>query len=198
MKNHYRENGSSYHVIEYDPQTGAVLKSRTAQGFADESSWSRGQAWGLYGYVMAYRETGMERYFQHAQKIAGFLLNNPNLPEDKIPYWDFDAPDIPNALRDASAGAIIASALLELSTMTEGATSKNYFDTAEKMLLTLSNDEYRSKTSENNNFLIKHGVGHIPEKSEIDVPLSYGDYYYLEGLLRYRRLKNEMDLNAGK
>jgi rhamnogalacturonyl hydrolase YesR len=197
MKKHYREDGSSYHVVEYDPQTGEVLKRRTAQGYADESSWSRGQAWGLYGYVMAYRETGLKRYLQHAEKIAEFLLNHPNLPEDKIPYWDFNAPDIPNALRDASAGAIIASALLELSTMTDDASGKKYFAAAEQMLLTLSNDEYRSKSGENNDFLIKHGVGHIPEKSEVDVPLSYGDYYYLEGLLRYRRLRNEMDMKAG-
>ena len=114
LANHYRPDGSSYHVLRYDQKTGKVTAKQTAQGYSDESAWARGQAWGLYGFVMAFRETGYQRYLDHAQKIAGFILNHPNLPADKIPYWDFDAPDIPNALRDASAAAIIASALLEL------------------------------------------------------------------------------------
>ncbi|HEX5169841.1 MAG TPA: glycoside hydrolase family 88 protein [Cyclobacteriaceae bacterium] len=190
LHNHFRPDGSSYHVVEYDPQTGHVLKKRTAQGSADESAWARGQAWGLYGYTMSYRETGYKRYLDHAEKIANFLLNHPNLPEDKIPYWDFNAPNIPDALRDASAAAIMASALLELSTFTKDDNRQNYFDSAEKILLNLSKDDYRSKSGENSNFLLKHGVGHIPEKSEVDVPLSYADYYYIEGLLRYRKMKS--------
>jgi unsaturated chondroitin disaccharide hydrolase len=189
LKNHYRPDGSSYHVVEYDPQSGAVLKRRTAQGFADESAWARGQAWGLYGYVMAYRETGYQRYLNQAKKIANFLLHHPNMPSDGVPYWDFDAPDIPHALRDASAAAIMASALIELSALDEGGTESPYFKNAEKILVTLSQNRYRSVPGENHNFLLMHGVGHIPEKSEVDVPLSYADYYYIEALMRYRKTK---------
>lgn len=189
LKNHFRDDGSSVHVLEYDPKDGHVLKKRTAQGYSDSSAWSRGQAWGLYGYTMAYRETGYQRYLDQAKKIAAFILNHPNLPEDKIPYWDFNAPDIPNALRDASAGAVIASALLELSTMCDEASNKQYRTAAEQMLISLSSEPYRSTLGENNNFLIQHCVGNIPAHSEIDVPLSYADYYYIEGLMRYRGMK---------
>lgn len=195
LANHFREDGSSYHVVEYDAQTGKVLKKRTAQGYKDESAWARGQAWGLYGYTMSYRETGFKRYLDQAERIANFLMNHRNMPTDKIPYWDFNASNIPNALRDASAAAIMASALLELSTLTPDAASKSYFDTAEKILLGLSSKEYRSVPGKNNNFLLKHSVGHFPEKSEVDVPLSYADYYYIEGLLRYRKMKDTLTMN---
>lgn len=190
LANHFRPDGSIYHVVEYDPSTGMVLRKRTHQGYADESAWARGQAWGLYGYVMAYRETGFRRYLDQAKKIADFLLNHPNLPEDMIPYWDFNASEIPNTYRDASAGAIMASALLELSTITKEEESKNYYAAAEKILLNLSRDRYRSRPGENQNFLLKHSVGHLNAKSEVDVPLSYADYYYVEGLLRYRNMLN--------
>jgi len=113
MKNHYRPDHSSYHVVDYDLQSGAVSRKVTHQGYADESAWARGQAWGLYGFTMMYRFTKDTAYLSQARNIAGFLLNHPNLPEDKIPYWDFNAPDIPAAKRDASAAAIMASALLE-------------------------------------------------------------------------------------
>lgn len=195
LANHFREDGSSYHVVEYEAQTGKVIKKRTAQGYKNESAWARGQAWGLYGYTMSYRETGFKRYLDQAERIANFLLNHPNMPKDKIPYWDFNVSNIPNALRDASAAAIMASALLELSTLTPDAASKSYFDTAEKILLTLSSKEYRSAPGKNNNFLLKHSVGHFPEKSEVDVPLSYADYYYVEGLLRYRKMKDTLTAN---
>jgi hypothetical protein len=188
LGNHFRPDGSSYHVVEYDPSTGDVSKKRTHQGYSDESAWSRGQAWGLYGYVMAFRETGFHRYLDQAEKIAGFLVNHPNLPPDKIPFWDFNAPEIPNTYRDASAAAIMASAFLELSQLSNGEESKNYFSVAEQILLNLSSHDYRSDPGENNNFLLKHSVGHLNAKSEVDVPLSYADYYYIEALLRYRNI----------
>jgi hypothetical protein len=188
LVNHFRPDGSSYHVVEYDPLTGNVKKKRKHQGYGDESAWSRGQAWGLYGYVMAYRETGFDRYLDQAEKIAGFLVNHPNLPPDKVPYWDYNAPEIPNAYRDASAAAIMASALLELSQLSKREESKNYLGVAEQILLNLSRHDYRSDPGENNNFLLKHSVGHLNAKSEVDVPLSYADYYYIEALLRYRNI----------
>jgi len=184
LANHFRPDGSSYHVLEYDPRTGEVLKKRTAQGYADESAWARGQAWGLYGYTMAYRETGFPRYLDQARRTAHFILTHPNLPYDKIPYWDFDAPDIPDTYRDASAGAIMASALYELSGFVDDSLRTVYRNAAETMLRSLSTEPYRAEPGTNNHFLLKHGVGNLPSQSEVDVPLSYADYYYLEALLR--------------
>lgn len=185
IKNHFRSDYSSYHVICYD-ENGKVLVKKQHQGYQDESTWSRGHAWAIYGYVTMYRETKDKKYLDFAQKITDFYLNHPNLPADKIPYWDFSAPKIPNEERDASAGAITASALLELSTYS-GAKGKRYYADAVKMLESLSSPAYRAALGENNNFLIKHCVGAKGLNSEIDVPLVYADYYYLEGLLRYQR-----------
>ncbi len=184
LKNHYRPDNSSYHVVCYGPN-GEVLAKKTAQGAADESAWSRGQAWGLYGYTVMYRETKDKKYLQEAQKIAAFILNNPNLPADKIPYWDFSKP---NEERDASAGAITASALLELSQYIKGKQKKNYIAQATKMLETLSSPAFRAKVGENKNFILMHSTGHKPQNSEVDVPIIYADYYYLEALLRLSAL----------
>lgn len=194
MEHHYRPDYSTWHVVNYDPETGEVKKKRTEQGYADESSWARGQAWGLYGYTETYRKTKDEKYLMQAQNIADFLLGHPNLPADKVPYWDYNAPDIPNTYRDASAASIMASALLELSQYTEGEKGKNYLNAAETMLNTLSTPEYLAEKGSNGGFLLKHGVGHLPVNSEVDVPLTYGDYYYVEALSRYKKLANDKAL----
>lgn len=186
MKNHFRPDNSSYHVVDYDTLTGKVLSRVTAQGAANESAWARGQAWGLYGYTVAYRETKDKRYLDQAVKIAEFFLNNPTLPADKIPYWDFNAPNIPHEERDASAAAIAASGLLELSEYVPN--GKKYFSSAEQILTSLSGPEYLATDGTNHNYFLKHSVGHKPAKSEIDTPIIYADYYYLEGLLRYQKL----------
>lgn len=188
MKHHYRPDYSSYHVVSFDTISGAVEVKQTHQGYADESAWARGQAWGLYGYTVMYRETKQDKYLQHAIKIADFLIHHPNMPEDKIPYWDFNAPDIPEAKRDASAGSIMASALIELSGYVDEARKNEYLQVAEKQILTLSSPAYLAKKGENGNFILMHGVGHLPGKSEVDVPLTYGDYYYIEAMMRYRGL----------
>jgi unsaturated chondroitin disaccharide hydrolase len=186
LKNHFRPDFSSYHVVDYDMKTGKVVKKQTAQGAADESAWSRGQSWGLYGYTMMYRFTKDKRYLTQATKIAKFILTNPHLPKDLVPYWDFDAPEIPNALRDASAAAVNASALLELAQYSDKKDRKMYVAVAEKMIRALASDTYRAKLGENGGFLLMHSVGSIPHKSEIDVPLTYADYYFLEALHRYK------------
>jgi unsaturated chondroitin disaccharide hydrolase len=192
LRNHFRIDNSSYHVVCYDESNGNVLAKRTAQGAADESSWARGQAWGLYGYTVMFRETRLTPYLEQAQKIADFWINHPRMPADKIVYWDFDAPEIPNAKRDASAAAITASALLELSQYVSKEKSKRYSTIAEQIVQSLSSDVYRAQPDENGNFIIKHGVGHKPAGTEIDVPLVYADYYYLEALLRYdKQLKTK-------
>jgi unsaturated chondroitin disaccharide hydrolase len=188
LKNHFHPDGSSYHVVSYDTITGQPELKQTAQGYNDESAWARGQAWGLYGFTMMFRETRDSAYLQQAIKIAGFIINHPNLPEDKIPYWDFNAPDIPNAKRDVSAGAIICSALLELQKQVDNDLSKKYTDVAEKQLRALCSDAYLAAPGTNANFLLKHGVGNMPNGTEIDVPLSYADYYFVEAMMRYKAL----------
>jgi len=189
MKYHYRKDGSVFHVLDFGPQTGEVLEKTTAQGYSDESSWARGQSWGLYGYALTYRETGNEKYLKHAKKIADFLIHHPTLPEDKVPYWDYDAPKIPNAYRDASAGAIMASALIELSRYVEEDLSSEYLQTAKTILNTLSSDKFRARLGQNGGFILKHSVGSKPADSEVDVPLVYADYYYIEALLRFMHLQ---------
>ena len=188
IKNHFRSDYSSYHVVNYNPETGSVQQKKTAQGYADESAWARGQAWGLYGYTVAYRETKNEKYLQQAKHIASFILNHPNLPKDKIPYWDFNAPNIPNALRDVSAASVVASALLELCKYVDAKNAKNYFNTASTILKNLSSPNYKATAGTNGGFILKHSVGNIPGKTEVDVPLTYADYYFLEAMLRYQQL----------
>ncbi|HMI79376.1 MAG TPA: glycoside hydrolase family 88 protein [Ferruginibacter sp.] len=183
IKNHFRANNSSYHVIDYDPATGAVRQKITAQGYSDSSSWARGQAWGLYGYTMTYRETKNSIYLEQAEKIADYILSR--LPADKIPYWDHDAPGIPNEPMDASAAAITASALYELHTFTGKAV---YRKTADQILQKLCAG-YLSPVDQNHGFILLHSTGHKPAKSEIDVPLIYADYYFLEALMRSKSMK---------
>jgi len=187
LKNHFRPDYSSYHVVDYDFSTGKIHKKVTHQGAADESAWSRGQAWGFYGYTMMYRFTKNPAYLKQAQNIAKFILNHPNLPKDKVPYWDFNAPGIPNALRDVSSASLLASALLELGQYTTGNEKKNYIDVAETILKSLSSSTYRAKEGTNGGYLLLHSVGTIPGNNEIDVPLTYADYYFLEALLRYKK-----------
>ena len=186
IKNHFRPDGSSYHVLDFDLTTGKLLKSVTSQGAADSSAWARGQAWALYGFTMFYRFEKDEAYLNQAQKIANFVLNHPNLPKDKVMFWDFDAPGIPNALRDASAAAITASALLELGQFTKGKDKRKYVSAAKKILQTLSSPKYLAENGTNGGFILKHGVGALPYNSEVDVPLTYGDYYFIEALNRYK------------
>lgn len=194
-KNHFRPDYTTWHLLDYDPETGDIRSKETVQGYADESAWSRGQAWALYGYAMMYRETGIKEFLDQAEHIAGMLIGK--LPEDGIPYWDFNAPGAPEGfeeapelpVRDASAGAIMASAFIELSTLTsDGKAAAEYLATARKQMMTLGSDEYLAKYGENGFFILKHSVGSFPENREVDVPLSYADYYFLEALIRYSKL----------
>ena len=185
MKCHFRPDYTSYHVAVYDTITGNLIKGVTHQGYADSTMWARGQAWAIYGYTVVYRETKDPKYLDFAQKVTDVYLER--LPEDKVPYWDFDDPSIPNAPRDASAAALVASSLLELSTYLPNGTGKRYRDAAVEMLTSLSSDNYQSGKS-NPSFLL-HSVGHWPAHSEIDASIIYADYYYIEALLRLKRLQ---------
>jgi hypothetical protein len=203
MRNHYRPDYSSFHVVDYDSVTGAVIAKKTAQGFADSSAWARGQSWGLYGYTMVYRSTHDPQYLEQARHIAHFLLTNPHLPADKIPYWDYNAPNIPapgqsgpgplpgqntGPLRDASAAAIMASALIELSRYVQPGEARSYLDVAETIIVNLSSNDYKATVGSNGGFLLRHSVGHFPAHTEVDVPLTYADYYFVEAMLRYKEL----------
>jgi len=192
LRNHFRPDGSSYHVVDYDPSSGDVRMKITAQGYSDNSFWSRGQAWAIYGYTMCYRYTKEQRYLSKATEVADWFLSLPNMPEDNIPYWDMKAPGAEernNGIvpRDASAAAIIASGLYELSEYTDASKGSYYRDTADKILYNLIAG-YMAAPCECEGFLLKHSTGHYPAGSEIDVPLVYADYYFLEALVRKQKL----------
>ena len=201
MKNQIRKDYSHFHIIYYDKETGAPIKGETSQGYSDNSCWSRGQSWGIYGFTMCYRETGDKRFLKTAQGMADYYLDHPNLPSDKVAWWDFNAnqegyvPGVrskanitPILYRDASAAACTASALLELSTYVKGAKSKKYLESAKRILHSLSSAAYRAKLGENANFILMHSTGAVPHGGEIDVPLTYADYYFIEALHRYDRM----------
>lgn len=181
MKNHFRKDYSCFHVMDYDTATGKPIGGSTLQGYSDASAWARGEAWALYGFTLCYRETKDPAYLQLAEKIASFIINHPRLPADKIPYWDFDAPGIPNEPRDASAAAIIASALYELKDYS--AEKKTYVKFADQIFNSLVKN-YRSAIGTNKGFVLDHSTGHKPVNGEVDTPIIYADYYYLEALLR--------------
>lgn len=186
MKCHFRPDYTSYHVAVYDTLTGDLIRGCTHQGYNDQSMWARGQSWAIYGYTMMYRETGLSRYLDFAQKVTDVYLER--LPEDGVPYWDFNDPDIPNAPRDASAAAVVASALIELSLYVDETKAQKYREAALHSLCSLSSKAYQSG-SKNEAFLL-HSTGHHPAGSEIDASIIYADYYYIEALLRWKQVQN--------
>ncbi|MBS2212203.1 glycoside hydrolase family 88 protein [Carboxylicivirga mesophila] len=198
INNHFREDYSSYHVLDYDTITGEVRGRYTHQGYSHESSWARGQAWGLYGFTITHRATGDESYLKQAEHIADYIINHPNLPDDRVPSWDYHVKDAAYApswvaempqqeepSRDASAAAITCSALFELSQVSDK--GDVYYAFAKELLHNLS-DHYRSV--DNPYFILEHSVGYMAANSEVDVPLNYADYYFLEALIRYKHLNN--------
>jgi len=188
MKNHFRNDYSSYHVVDYNPETGVVQKRNTHQGYSDESAWARGQAWGLYGFTMMFRETGMTEFLSQADHIASFVLSQPGITEGRVPYWDFNAPNIPNEPYDTSAASIIAAALYELSEYSDN-NKALYKQVADKLIATLLLPEFLAPVGENKGFLLKHSTGHLPHNSEIDVPIVYADYYFLEAVMKKMNLE---------
>ena len=181
MACHFRPDMTSYHVVSYNPD-GSIETRQTFQGRSDESAWARGQAWGVYGYTVCYRETGDKKYLEFAQKIADMIISRVKT-EDHIPLWDYDAPNLPTTPRDASAAAVTSSALFELCGYLPD--SQKYFNYAESILRSLSSPEYLAEPGTNCGFILKHSTGSLAHGSEIDVPLNYADYYYLESLKRY-------------
>ncbi|ADY53611.1 glycosyl hydrolase family 88 [Pseudopedobacter saltans DSM 12145] len=183
LKNHFRDDFSSYHVVDYDPETGEVRHKHTLQGYSHASAWARGQAWGFYGFLHCYKQTGNSEYLKAANSIYKYIFENPQLPRDLVPYWDYNDPNIPNAPKDASAAAITASALYDMSDLTR---DMKYKKLADKIVSNLTK-HYRSPIGKNSGFILLHSTGHLPGKSEIDVPLNYADYYYVEALLKSKK-----------
>ena len=183
MKNHFRADGGTYHVLNYSQKDGRIQEIRRGQGASCFTAWSRGQSWAIYGYTMMYRETKDKAYLEFAQKVTDYAINHPNMPEDGIPYWDYGAP---GEERDSSAGSIMASGLLELANYVDAEKGVMYRNFAVKQLLSLASPAYFSEGDEIGHFLLKHGVGAKPSGSEIDTPLNYGDYYFLEALMRVK------------
>ena len=186
--NHFRQDGSAYHVVDYDPDSGWLRAIHATQGADVRTPWARGQAWGLYGFVMMHRETAKPEYLKRATRLADFLVGHPNLPADHVPYWDYGAKPGPDTPRDASAAAIIASALIDLSTAAGGDAAAGYLDHARSILRTLASPDFLAGAGTHGGFLLTRSTGHLPGKSEISVPLIYADYYFLEAMLRYRDL----------
>lgn len=189
MKNHFREDYSSFHVVDYDPVTGVVRSRVTHQGYSDDSFWSRGQGWALYGYTMCYRYTHDRRYLEQAMNVAKFLFSLKNMPEDGIFYWDMKDPAIPDAPRDASSAALVASAFYELQGYVDAELGKQYKAYADKIVNSLI-DHYQAPVGSNQGFLLLHSTGHKPGNSEIDVPINYADYFYMEALQRKALIDN--------
>ncbi len=185
LKNHFRKDNSCFHVVGYDTITGNVKSKNTHQGYSDDSSWARGQAWAVYGFTMAYRYTKDKAYLKQAEATAQFFINHKNMPEDGIPYWDFNAPTIPNTYRDASAAAIMSSALIELYSFTKNDSYLNYSD---KVIQSLSSSKYLLNESIKGPFILDHSTGDWSKKAELDEPIVYADYYYLEAIIRKKSL----------
>ena len=188
LAEHFRPDGSCYHVVDFSLTDESVRARHTAQGYSHESAWSRGQAWAIYGFTICYRETGEQKYLDQALRTFSFMKNNENMPGDLIPYWDMDAPNIPNEPRDVSSASCIASALYEISTF-QIPDADFYKIYADSIMNSLSSPDYRAELGTNGNFLLMHSVGSIPHNSEIDVPLNYADYYFVEALKRRRDIE---------
>jgi unsaturated chondroitin disaccharide hydrolase len=188
LKYRFRADQSTYHVLDFNPVSGELIKQQTFQGYADSSCWARGQAWAIYAYTFLYRETRNLKYLVQAEKAADYFLSQTDRYHDPIPFWDFDDPEIPNVSKDASAAAVAASGLLELSTYVK--MKNTYYEKAQAILSVLCTDEYLAKAGTNQYFLLKHSTGHRPHQDEIDVPLVYADYYFLEALYRYQHYKS--------
>jgi unsaturated chondroitin disaccharide hydrolase len=177
---HLRRDGSTAHVALFDPATGALEATTTWQGFADSSTWARGQAWAIHGLTTAFKWTRNGELLEAARRAADFFVSN--LPADAIPYWDLRHPSIPNVERDASSAAIAASGLLDLARWTDEPTAERYRNAATRILATLASSYLAEGTS--SAAILQHSVGQRPQNLEVDVGLVYADYYFVEGLLR--------------
>ena len=174
-----RPDGSTYHVVDYST-AGAILFRGTLQGYSDSSTWTRGQAWAIYGYTMVYRYTSDATMLAAAREVADYYLSR--LGGESVPNWDLDAP---TQHKDSSAAAAVASALIELSGFVAVPDRGRYLQAAKRMLDELASPAYLAEGTSSPSVLL-HGVGNLPEGKAIDAGLIYGDYYFIEALARLR------------
>lgn len=186
LENHFRPDGSAYHILDYNPKQGGIRAIHAGQGADVRTAWARGQAWAIYGYAMMFRETRKPEYLTRAAAVADFVMRHPNLPQDKVPYWDFGAKPGADTPRDASAAAVMAAGMVELSQGLGAEKGVPYLDFARAQLVSLASPTYLAAEGTNSGFILMHSTGHFPEGGEIDSPLCYADYYFLEALLRYK------------
>lgn len=184
LKQHFRPDGTAYHVVDCDPKTGWIRAYHACQGADARTPWARGQSWAIYGFSMMHRQTGKPEYLAKARALAAHIMAHPNMPADKVPYWDFGAAPAETTPRDASAAAVMASALIELSQSVED--GKKFLDYARAQLLTLASPAFLAEAGTNGGFLLTRSTGNLPVGGEINAPLVYADYYFLEALLRYK------------
>jgi unsaturated chondroitin disaccharide hydrolase len=185
LENQFRKNYSCWHVVDYDPDNGNIIGKSTHQGYNDESTWTRGVAWSIYGFALSYRETGDTAFLSQANKIVDFIKNHPRMPEDNIPWWDMDCPGIPGTYKDASSASIMAAALAELYILTK---NKHYLSYCEMLVRNLATQRYMLKSNEKYGFILDHSVGNIHKNWEVDKPLNYADYYFVEALLKLKKI----------
>ncbi|MCM3781375.1 glycoside hydrolase family 88 protein [Neobacillus mesonae] len=183
LRQFIREDGSVYHIINFDAETGNRIEGLGGQGYAPESAWSRGSAWAIYGLTLAYHHTGQRAYLTAAHRTANFFLSH--LAEDQVPAWDFRAPEPLQKLKDSSASSCAASGLILLGKKTGGLEGEFYQKRGEQMLKSLY-ESYGAWNNINEEGLILHGTSNYPQGTNIDVPLIYGDYFFVEGLARLR------------
>ncbi len=183
LQHFLRPDGSVYHIVRFDPHTGEPEEKLAGQGYAAESAWSRGTAWALYGLTLCYHHTAQTEYLEAAKRTAHFFL--AQLPDDHVPHWDFRLPEHVDQHRDSSAGACAASGLLLLAEKVPATAAKPYRDAAIRILKSLYT-HYGAWDNPDEEGLILHGTGHYPEIKNIDVPLIYGDYFFVEGLARLK------------
>lgn len=186
LENHFRADGSAYHVVDYNPKLGGIHAIHAGQGADVRTAWARGQSWAIYGYAMMFRETKKPEYLTQAAAVADFVMRHPNLPADKVPYWDFGAKAGVDTPRDASAAAVMAAGMIELAQGLGAEKGAAYLDFARGQLISLGSPAYLAEVGTNGGFILLHSTGHLPEGYEIDSPLCYADYYFLEALLRYK------------
>ena len=189
LKNHFRADNSCFHILCYDAGTGSVVTQKGGQGYSQTSAWSRGQSWGLYGFTMCYRFTHDRRYLDRAVKSAEYFINHPNLPRTRCPTGITTHRGFPTSratLRRRPSPPRRCSNWPGTSPKRKSSITRS----AEKILRSLASDRYLIPAGEKNGFLIDHSVGSKPSKSQVDVPIIYGDYYFLEALLRLKNYKS--------
>ncbi|WP_284645142.1 glycoside hydrolase family 88 protein [Paenibacillus silviterrae] len=180
-----RGDDSSYHTFYFNRENGHPIGGGTHQGYQDGSTWTRGQAWGIYGFALSYRYSGDEAFLRTSKRMLHYYLEH--LPEDHVPYWDFDVPVDENTSRDSSAAAIVACGMLELLELLPAGDQDREWISAGLERTMDSLVKHYATIGETSEGLLKHGSYHVRGNNGLDDYMIWGDYYYLEALMRLER-----------